>query len=1103
MRSRGLLASLTLVSVALLAPTCFPIPTPLFAIVSPVGDVSAFSFDVEVQIPASNFTFNAATGVTLNFTPLVMTDMGGGLYAATVNAGAPLQETNVLIAKGLRISDNQQLTRGLEFSYDPACKATVKQMTGGDLLTGGPLVHNRVGDYKMENCGARFVVQDVDQRDFYSVGAFGGNIIDAELVSNPGNDNFLEFQAMLNIETVLNADTATIINDGANGLAAELEVCGPDDLLDFVNPSSQVFAAGLNFPADFDDNDQDVEACTRYTLEPGTDTFVKVDTTITNNGGTDLNMLVGDWMNGGGELEQWSTPGKGQGAGLFDILDSLSFYGFGGNTGVDYQYIPIAFMSEDANYFSVSGVTIILHNESILDALLGGTPPFLVTAGNSESFSRYFGVGDGSGSNAIDLENNVQSIASETLSGCVSRNGTPLASAKVTVGILDAGVIDEVIDSFLTSAGACPNYSGTIPTAAAGTYGAAAAKNGTCYENGCGDPVPLVKAVDVSGGPDTVNFDLPQTGEICVAVTDENSAGIPARVTVAGFDPSPEIVVPGASLLGFSGEALGLFYDQGDVLPFGVVHHDYADASGSVSFEVEPGTYQVVVSRGTEYSIVSSTVTVVAGACSGTSDIAAQITQVVDTAGYISSDFHVHGMRSADSRISDRLRVLAFAGEGIENPVMTDHHVHTDLAPEITAQGMGAFVTSTIGEEITTFDYGHFNAYPMTIDSSVPSGGSTDWGVAEPVGADFPSAGAYGLKPEEIRDLALTGVNSISGVTTVQINHIGSHFDPLRIDTSAVPPQDALNAVQRSRLRLPPEPGGGDNLFAHFPALETWNGYNRNHQNNEFLNERIGIWFNHLNQGLLTTAIADTDTHKLVSTRTAGARSWTASPTDAIAGILPADVADSVSNGRVIGGQGLFVETRLLTSEGEANLEWSGSTEIGDDDGNVTLRIEVQSPSWAEWDTIKVYANSSTVVTGTNGTLVPIDVLFTAGPPLATLSEGDCDPSTLDGADGGDFDISVVSSVNGVAGADRWEATVDVAVAAAADTWFVVVVSGTDGVCEPMFPVYPASLDDTSNTTLGDLTDGNLGELGVMALGHTNALYLDLDGGGFKGPLEP
>jgi hypothetical protein len=59
------------------------------------------------------------------------------------------------------------------------------------------------------------------------------------------------------------------------------------------------------------------------------------------------------------------------------------------------------------------------------------------------------------------------------------------------------------------------------------------------------------------------------------------------------------------------------------------------------------------------------------------------------------------------------------------------------------------------------------------------------------------------------------------------------------------------------------------------------------------------------------------------------------------------------------------------------------------------------------------------------------------------------------------------------------------------DTWFVVVVRGTPGVSEPMFPVYPKSLDAGSNTSLADLLDGNLGEGGVMALGFTNALYYD------------
>ena len=92
--------------------------------------------------------------------------------------------------------------------------------------------------------------------------------------------------------------------------------------------------------------------------------------------------------------------------------------------------------------------------------------------------------------------------------------------------------------------------------------------------------------------------------------------------------------------------------------------------------------------------------------------------------------------------------------------------------------------------------------------------------------------------------------------------------------------------------------------------------------------------------------------------------------------------------------------------------------------------------------------------------------------------------------------------MNGVPGAGRLEASLSIPLSVAADTWVVVLVSGRDGVCEPMFPVYPADLNDASNTTLADLTDGNRGEDGVMALGFTNALYLDVDGGGFQGKLE-
>jgi hypothetical protein len=147
----------------------------------------------------------------------------------------------------------------------------------------------------------------------------------------------------------------------------------------------------------------------------------------------------------------------------------------------------------------------------------------------------------------------------------------------------------------------------------------------------------------------------------------------------------------------------------------------------------------------------------------------------------------------------------------------------------------------------------------------------------------------------------------------------------------------------------------------------------------------------------------------------------------------------------------------------------------------VDLEIYVQSPVWAEWDRIEIYSNANTFTAGS-----PFEFGAT---PLVVLDEGDCDPATKGD---GDFDIDVTPDVGGVPGADRlslsWKESF---VGLSDDTWFAVVVKGTDDECAPMFPVYPDDLDASSNTTLADLVDGNIGENGVSALGASNALYFE------------
>jgi hypothetical protein len=106
---------------------------------------------------------------------------------------------------------------------------------------------------------------------------------------------------------------------------------------------------------------------------------------------------------------------------------------------------------------------------------------------------------------------------------------------------------------------------------------------------------------------------------------------------------------------------------------------------------------------------------------------------------------------------------------------------------------------------------------------------------------------------------------------------------------------------------------------------------------------------------------------------------------------------------------------------------------------------------------------------------------------------------------GTDFTVQSVNVAPGVPGAQRLETTLSIPYPLLpGDTWFVVVVKGTDGVSQPMFPVYPKDLRSSGNASLAQLLDGNLGESGVLALGFTNALYADVDGTpGFQAPRAP
>ena len=158
-----------------------------------------------------------------------------------------------------------------------------------------------------------------------------------------------------------------------------------------------------------------------------------------------------------------------------------------------------------------------------------------------------------------------------------------------------------------------------------------------------------------------------------------------------------------------------------------------------------------------------------------------------------------------------------------------------------------------------------------------------------------------------------------------------------------------------------------------------------------------------------------------------------------------------------------------------ADLRIDGQTRVETSNGAVNLEIDVQAPLWAQYDRIEIYANATTVPDGAYE--------YGALPSIVLIRDVD-------------FSVETRSIDPSLPAAARLETRGLVVpfTGLTEDTWFVVVVKGSDGVSTPMFPVFAASLDRGSNNSLDDLNDGNLGEGGVMALGATNALYADVDG---------
>jgi hypothetical protein len=900
---------------------------------------------------------------------------------------------------------------------------------------GGPHAIGQVGDWLIENDKVRFIIADKGVGRVNTT--FGGTLVDADLqrvgsqADAKGNDEMAELLPAFVFTVIDPTDVCVptlqgvcptspddVIADGSDGRPAEILVHGiGGDLFEMV----ALLNTGLVFPSQ-------LEMSQVYKLEPGK-SYVTIETTIKNTSTgahpfpyldpTQLDNLLGGNIPGipaiqlsaplgqfplmGGEQSlfapgeagfdvRFSIEGSYKTAGGFPafpgrVVDFLGSRGPGVSYGLALTDSPDNYAMNYASGYAGQDVTP--HSMLLPFEYAGVTgaymfkPPAQLEAGEQRTYTSYFLVGRGDVASIYDSVLELRNTPNGTFGGRVvdELSSAPVAGARVIVfDATGAKYVDEI------DTAADGTFLGHLPV---GMYrylvstddriAAAIDSNGAIATT----PQPFAISAGVATGV-FVQMHSPST--IAVQVLDELGRQAPVKIQLLGHDAriSPATgPVDGRNILyslGLGERVRVTAFDGTDRY----IENAWWTVDGRLEAQVRPGTYDVVVTRGPEYEIATQTVTIGAGQFA-TAQMSLQ--RSFSTPGWIAGDFHVHSGPSTDSGLPIADRVASCAAEGLDVAVATDHNYITDYAPVIAAQKLDQWLLGIPGMELTTFEMGHFNGYPLKVDPGSTRGGEFVW-------AKQPPQKLF----DQLRQLAIDPTNSI-----VQINHprqqVLGYFAQFFVDADTAQPYvptgimgifapygdefsaanfsldaDAIELLTGRRIEdvhtyvapnpLPPGPFPdpqpvigtvvvGKDGHALFPGT-------------------VETWFAMLDRGKRMTGMGTSDSHHLLGDEPGYARTllYVGDGKDQLGQYSRDDVVAAIRGHHALVTNAPFIDMKV------------GTAMPGDDvtmTGQVNVAIHVRAPSWAPVDHLIVYSNSKVISDQpiTTGTDFTTNVMFT------------------------------------------------------------------------------------------------------------------------------
>lgn len=408
--------------------------------------------------------------------------------------------------------------------------------------------------------------------------------------------------------------------------------------------------------------------------------------------------------------------------------------------------------------------------------------------------------------------------------------------------------------------------------------------------------------IEVKEGLLDLALQIPEPGYLQVHCRDGEEKPIPFKLSLKGLDGTPDPNFGPDSLAWASQNA--------------AYSHD-----GELKLDLLPGKYQYIASRGPEYDIALAKFEVVQGKVTELSPI---LPRVVDTTGWVSTDFHSHSTPSGDNTSDQLGRVLNLIAEQVEFAPCTEHNRIDTYEHHLEALKAYPWIKSCTGMELTggPLPVNHQNAFPLKRKPYTQDGGAPVTDINPIVQIERLAMwddGSEKLVQANHPDLVqiYSDINK-DGVADAGVKEMFKYMDVMEIH----PPADI------------------------FKSPEIVNGSSKR-PNTMF------YWMQLLNLGYRIPGVINMDAH--YNFHGSGAqRNFVRSSTDDPSKIDVMEMVHESEKGHIVVSTGPFMTVELV--EGGKGVAIPGDL-VAVSEKKARLRIKVQCANWLDIDRVQVFVN--------------------------------------------------------------------------------------------------------------------------------------------------